>query len=160
MDTTRALRLLNEHRQGLIDQLATAEAVVTRAASDGCPDLARAHWDLARRLRAYRLFKHADVFCPAIAQGDDAERRAGADMMVACDAAAANFDAYVLQWSGIGGQVGAQEPDRRTAMLTLIAGVRAHLEMEGRGIERLLNDWRGAPAAAAPMRDNATYARA
>ena len=153
MDTTRALRLLNEHRQGLFDQLKAAEVVVTGASKDGGPDLARAHWDLARRLRAYRLFKHADIFCPAIAQGDPGERRSAVDMMVGCDTAAANFDAYVLRWSGIGGVVGADEPDRRAAMLTLIAGVRAHLDAEGLAIEQLLNAWRGVSA------ETASYAR-
>ncbi|KQR87469.1 hypothetical protein [Sphingomonas sp. Leaf343] len=161
MDTTRALHLLHEHRQGLSNQLTAAEAVVSVAGSDGGPALARAHWDLARLLRSYRLFKHAEVFCPAIAQGDTDERRSAADMMVNCDRAAARFDDYVLRFSGIGGTVPVGEPDRRAAMLALIAGIRAHLDNEGRAIERLMNDWRGMPVGMPPSQPAATslYAR-
>ncbi len=162
MDTTRALHLLHEHRQGLSNQLTAAEGVVSAAGADSGPALARAHWDLARLLRSYRLFKHAEVFCPAIAQGDTAERRTATEMMAACDRAAASFDAYVLRFSGIGGTVVAGEPDRRAAMLSLIAGIRVHLDDEGRAIERLMNDWRGMPVGMSQPQSGVAnlYARA
>lgn len=131
----RALVRLDEHQSAILTLLRDEEAMLTDERRD-VAGLARARWTMMRALTAYQLFKHREIFDPAIAgkvlrDGLKAER-----MKAACIAIGDDFRDHVQRWSGsdVAGDWSRYQP----AALTMVKRLRAHVARERVDVASLL----------------------
>ncbi len=136
MQTERALQELDAHHVRLLSHIDAAERLVTLSADQAQHRLARSRWELVRLLQAYQVFKHSEIFDPAIRSGSPPHVRAAVGMKAACIAAGEQFHAYVRDWSSR--DVAAAWEEYRPAMLAMTATLRAHIAQERRTIRALL----------------------
>lgn len=132
MDTADALNRLNEHQ-------ALALSIVDRATemAQGDPavaqvSLARMRWELMRTMKGYQLFKHNEIFDPAIRGGSPLQMATAQQMKTACLKLGEEFQTYVVKWSAVDV---VHDWDRyKPAMLKMADTIRRHIARERREI--------------------------
>jgi len=102
-------------------------------------------WRLMRSLRAYRLFKHGELFDPLLAATTGPHWVQAVELKRRCIVLAEDYADYVARWT----QTNALRawPDYLLAAEAMVARIRRHLAEEAAGIERLVH---ALPAAAGP----------
>lgn len=101
MTTADALGRLDEHQKLILDEIDRAVDLTALGPDVGQELLAKGHRLILRRLRAYQLFKHAEIFDPAIRGGTARQIAAARRMKADCIIAAEAFRTYVAQWSKV-----------------------------------------------------------
>lgn len=131
------LRRLQVHQDGVLAILRGMEPLLTDPAIRDIAQLARARWALMRALTAYALFKHNEIFDPAISRQLLGEAGRAARMKRACEAMGNEFRGHVTKWSGsdVAGEWAAYQP----SALAITARLRAHLATERAEIAALLD---------------------
>lgn len=136
MKTSEALGQLARHQ----DQIVRGIALMDRLAVAGPHELhavQRLRWELGRHLRAYQLFKHNELFDPAIASGRLVDADNARAMKARCTAAGESYRAFMLEWSGR--DAASEWPAFEGSWHDIAAGLRAHLTQERRDITRALD---------------------
>ena len=136
MNTDQALHRLDTLQQGVLDHISRATALLAQPCTDAREPLARARWTLVRMLQEYQVFKHAEIFDPAIRRGAPAQVYAATRMKADCIAASEAFRTYVREWSA--SDVVARWDEYRPAMRAMAEQLRAHIATERRGVADLL----------------------
>jgi hypothetical protein len=137
MKTCEALNRLYEHQAVLLDHIDGACSLLQLDPPVAQPRLAKARWELVRRLRAYQLFKHTEIFDPALASGSPQQIAAARQMKVDCIAAGETFRGYVLEWSG---RDVITEWDAYSLAMRRVAGdLRNHIAGERQNVTRFLS---------------------
>lgn len=136
MTPQNTLRRLAEHQAAGLALVDRAERLLARDDPRDAAALARARWEGTRALIAYALFKHRELFDPAVAGPDPARARLGGEMKARCEAMGERVRAHVRHWSAT--DVERHWGAYRSAALALAADLRRHLAEERRGAERLL----------------------
>ena len=136
MRTPDPLPRLYDQQTRILAQIESATALLRLDPLVARAPLARARWTLARMLREYQLFKHREIFDPAIAGGDEREVAAACDLRASCIAAGDAFTAYVARWSSL--DIAALWDSYRPAMRRMAGELRTHLVRERAQVERLL----------------------
>ena len=158
MTPADVLLRLRGYERRLLVQIEQSMALAALDATDACLPIAKARWSLARMLREYQLFKHTEIFDPAILHGDKNQAAVARRMRAECIAAGEHFTAYVARWSRR--DVAAAWPEYRAATRTMIDEMRRHIAREQREAAALLDGscwtrkpaWPDTPAALAPGR--------
>ena len=127
---------LQGHQDAILAIMRGAEPLLTDPALRDVAQLARARWALMRALTAYALFKHNEIFDPAISRQLLGEAQRAARMKQACTAMGNEFRGYVTKWSGcdVEGAWGTYQP----AALAMMARLRQHIATERAEIAALL----------------------
>jgi hypothetical protein len=136
VNSSALLGRLHQHQDGILAIMRGAEPLLADPALRDVAALARSRWALMRALTAYQLFKHGEIFDPAIARqvlGDNARAER---LKHACLAIGEDFRGHVAKWSGsdVTGEWSSYQP----AALAMIARLRAHVARERGEIEMLL----------------------
>lgn len=136
MSRTGPLDRLVQHQDGILALMRGAEPLLTDPGLRDVAALARTRWALMRALTAYGLFKHNEIFDPAIARRLLGEADRATRMKQACVAMGQDFRDYVGKWSGtdVAGEWARYQP----AALAMMARLRQHLARERAEIEGLL----------------------
>jgi hypothetical protein len=127
---------LRAHQDGILVIMGGAEPLLRDPAVRDVAALARARWALMRALTAYGLFKHNEIFDPAICRRVLGEAQRVERMKRACITMGDQFRAYVTKWSGtdVAGEWAIYQP----TALAMIARLREHIATEKREIAALL----------------------
>ena len=136
MNTDQALLRLDAHQRSLLDHLDQSLALLFEPPAAAREPLAHARWILVRMLHAYQVFKHAEIFDPAIRRGTPAQVQLATRLKADCIAASENYRAFVRVWSA--SDVVARWDEYRPAMLAIADQLRAHLSTERRTVADLL----------------------
>ena len=136
MLTTDALKRLREFQSRILAQADAVLALLALAPETAQPSLARARWALARTSREYQLFKHGEIFDPAITQGDVRQANDARRLRGACLAASKAYAGFVKRWSQA--DVVALWAEHQAEVRGLVDGIRGHIALERREIEALL----------------------
>ncbi len=131
------LERLRQHQDTALAIMRGGEALLRDPSRDTAA-LARARWALMRVLGAYQLFKHREIFDPAIAGTVLGDARRAARMKAACTAIGEDFKGYVAKWSGT--DVLAQWHLYQPAALKMIEQLRSHIARERAEITALLEN--------------------
>lgn len=135
MRASEALGQLARHQ----DQIVRGLALMDRLVAAGPHELhaaQRLRWELGRHLRAYQLFKHNELFDPAIAAGRLVDADHARTMKARCTTAGEAYRAFMLEWSG---RDAASEWDAfADAWRAMAARLREHLAQEKSEIARSL----------------------
>lgn len=135
MKTSEALGRLAQHQ----DQIVRGIALMDRLVAAGAHELhaaQRLRWELGRHLRGYQLFKHNELFDPAIASGRLIDADHARVMKARCTAAGEAYRAFMLDWSG---RDAASEWDAfANAWQKMAVRLREHLAQERSEIARSL----------------------
>ncbi len=147
MTPADVLLRLRGYEGRLLVQIDQSTALAALDATDACLPIAKARWSLARMLREYQLFKHTEIFDPAILHGDKDQAAVARRMRAECIAAGEHFTAYVARWSRR--DVAAAWPEYRAATREMIDGMRRHIAREQREAAALLagRSWTRKPAS-------------
>lgn len=138
MDTRRALALLEDHQAALLSLIGGAHAMLDLSPEDARLELARLRWEALRRLRAYQIFKHGEIFDPLLASGSVDQRRAAGRMKERCLAMGERFVRYVNRW-GID-DAAAEWDEYRIAVRLMTDALMKHIAEERRDVPQLLVD--------------------
>lgn len=136
MKTCDALHRLITLQGRIVACLGETTSLVRTRGVAACNELAQRRWETMRLLREYQLFKHHEIFDPAIASGDRARIIAATAMKERCVAAGDDFAAHVRRWSGT-----ALERDwaaYEAALLRMTGAIGRHVVRERREVEALL----------------------
>ena len=136
MNRRGLLERLQEHQDGILTIMQGAEPMLNDPASRDVTGLARARWTLMRALTAYQLFKHREIFDPAISRQLLGEAGRAERMKRACTVAGDAFRAHVTAWSGT--DVAGRWAEYQPAALAVMAKLRQHIATERREIAALL----------------------
>ena len=136
MERDVALERLQVHQDGILAIMREAEPMLHDPAARDVAGLARTRWALMRALTAYTLFKHNQIFDPAISRKLLGEATRAERMKRACIRVGEEFRDHVTKWSG--SDVAGQWPDYQAAALTMTARLRDHLATEKKEIAALL----------------------
>lgn len=136
MNERGLLARLHQHQDGILAIMRGAEPLLRDPTLRDVAGLVRARWAVMRALTAYQLFKHQEIFDPAI-QGrllggvERAER-----MKRACVAISEDFRGYVSKWSGsdVSGEWAAYQP----SALAMLQRLRDHIARERADVAHLL----------------------
>ena len=136
MTPVSRLDRLHAHQDGILAIMRGAEAMLRDPALRNVAELAQARWALMRALIAYQLFKHGQIFDPAIARQLLGEAGRAERMKRACTGMGEEFRGYVTKWSGVDvdGCWAAYQP----AALAMMERLRRHIATERREIATLL----------------------
>ena len=136
MNGRALLDRLQTHQDGILAIMRGAEPLLRDPVSRDVAGLARARWALMRALTAYGLFKHNEIFDPAINRRVLGEAQHAERMKRACVAMGDEFRGHVTKWSGtdVTGEWASYQP----AALAMMARLRAHIAIEKREIAALL----------------------
>jgi hypothetical protein len=151
MKTCDALRRLADLQDRISAALDKAGALARDRGQGAQGDLARQRWETMRLLREYQLFKHVELFDPAIAAGGGDRAALAGRMKARCLAAGADFTAFVEQWSAAAIERGW--PGYVAALLRMIDSLHAHVGRERQEVAMLLDgttDTRLRPPARVP----------
>lgn len=131
-----ALEQLRHHQDAILAHVdrATDFALLDPVYARG--PLAKARWEMARMLRAYQLFKHTEIFDPAIACGLPHQRQAAQAMKEDCLAAGEAYWAHTRRWSSE--DIACRWEDYRPAMLAMAGQIRSHVTRERANLALLL----------------------
>ena len=129
-----ALRILSDYQDRILAHLASDRVLLDAEGEAARPVLAHRRWMLARLLREYQLFKHVELFDPALARDD----RLGiaARLKARCTAIGEAFATYLACWTS--NAVDGHWPDYAAATHRMFDALVRHLEQERRAIEAML----------------------
>lgn len=134
MRTDAALRILSGYQDRILAHIASDRVLLDVEGEAARPALAQRRWMLARLLREYQLFKHVELFDPALARND---RLGVAPRLKArCTAIGDAFAAYLACWTS--SAVDGHWPDYAAATHRMFDALVRHLEQERRTIEAML----------------------
>jgi len=136
MNTNDALANVWRRQAEILETAAGVMALIDSDPAVGQAELVKARWQLARQVREYQLFKHAEIFGPTIRFGTETQSRLAAQAAALCTANGAEFHAYLTQWSGR--DTLGQWPDYQSATKAMVAGLRQALAAEKFQIGRLV----------------------
>lgn len=136
MHTASVLIRLHEHQSRILRLIDAALPLLAQEPSLARGGLAKARWTLLRLLREYQLFKHGEVFGPAIRYGAPRQAATAQRMRAACIAAGDLFTAHVARWSAQ--DIAACWPDYKGATRAMCDGLRLHIARERREVQELL----------------------
>ena len=137
MKTSDAMRLFDDHQQRILGHLDTALALTRQPPAEARQALAVARWTTVRLLQAHQIFKHTEIFDPAIRSGSPAQAQAASRLKVDCIAAGEAFRDYVRKWSTTNAE---EQWDRyQPAMLAMAEQMCAHLRSEREAVAALLD---------------------
>ena len=136
MRTEIALATLHGFQQQILDHLTQAVALVGGEPEHARVPLAKSRWETVRLLREYQMFKHREIFEPAIAFGSPQQRAVAERMKQACLALTAELETYARRWGGT--DVVSEWASYKPAMLAIVAHLRRHIESERRMVVGLL----------------------
>ena len=136
MRTEDALRRLIDLQTRILAEVDAAAVVLGGGPETARAELAKARWSVSRVLREYQLFKHVEIFDPAIARGSPSQADAARRMKAACIAAGRDHAEHVARWSV--SDAAAHWDEYRAAMRALVAAIRTHIRRERVDVERLL----------------------
>jgi hypothetical protein len=128
MNAARLLPELDRHQAAILSHFDEVGQLVAGPPDLACPALSRRRWELVRMLRAYQLFKHHELFDPAIRNGNPAEAAAASRMKARCTGMGDTVSAYVRHWSCADVAGAWAEYSRATG--ALVHRLRAHLARE------------------------------
>ena len=137
MTRTTLLTRLGDHQQSALALMRGAEAMLRDPARDAAA-LARARWALMRVLTAYQLFKHREIFDPAVGGTVLGDAQRAARMKRACTQVGEEFRRYVATWSRT--DVAAAWDSYQPAALAMIERLRDHFAREKAEVEALLSE--------------------
>lgn len=131
------LELLGEHYRHIDALLSEGEAAINSTDPARAKTLALVRWQLMRRLRAYQLFKHTELFGPVI-RGNDPEKAKSAEAMKArCTGIGEAYNAHVGKWSAGGIESDWCNYEADAAEIT--RSIRNHLARELAEADKLLS---------------------
>lgn len=136
MQSHRALAEFERHQALIRAEMTNAAALVAQQQEGWIDALAQARWRMFRLLRAYQLFKHAEIYDPAIQSSDISRSTQARTLKASCIETAERYRAYTLQWS-----VDAMVRDvrgYREAQKSQAAHLRQQLTAELAGVKALL----------------------
>ncbi|RZM05334.1 MAG: hypothetical protein EOP68_18380 [Sphingomonas sp.] len=136
MLTTTAIAHLHRHQDALsvlIDQITALLAGDPEAAR---LPLAGVRWSIARKAREYQLFKHTEIFDPAIVRGRPAQAALAADLRRACLTVSGEYEAHIRRWAGRDTVI--EWAAYRGDVVAMVSRLRRHLLVERQQVERLL----------------------
>ena len=136
MKTDDALATLIRHQSEALVIITSATALVEGEPAAVRAPLSKTRWTLIRKLREYQMFKHVEIFDPAIARGTPAQSAAAQRLRANCVALATDFESYIRFWSAQ--DTVAQWSCYKPAMLAMAARLRGHLEQERIDVTALL----------------------
>lgn len=136
MTPDRVLATLSSYQAQIRALLDQAEAILTLPTSELAEQAAQLRWQLLRVLRAYQIFKHAEIFDPLLRDATPSRARLAADMKARCTAIGEAYIGHTQEWtlSRSGGDWDLYR-QRATIMLAQIAD---HLSSEARNSGILL----------------------
>ena len=137
MKTVDAMRLFDAHQQRILDHLDSALALMRRPPAEARHALSVGRWTTVRLLQAYQIFKHTEIFDPAIRSGSPAQAQAASRLKAECIAAGEVFRDYVREWSTT--NIEEQWDRYRPAMLAMTEQTRARVVDERRAVAALLD---------------------
>ena len=134
MRTDAALRILSDYQDRILAHVASDRALLDSEGEAARPALAQRRWMLARLLREYQLFKHVEIFDPALARDD----RLGiaARLKARCIVTGENFAAYLACWTS--SAIEGHWSDHAAATRRMFDALVRHVGEERRGIEAML----------------------
>jgi hypothetical protein len=129
-----ALRILCDYQARIRAQIASDRALLDAEGEAARPVLAQRRWILARLLREYQLFKHVELFDPALARDD----RLGvvARLKTRCTAIGDRFAAYLACWTSPA--IDGHWTHYAAATHRMFDALDRHVEQERRAIEAML----------------------
>ena len=129
-----ALRILSDYQDRIRAQVASDRALLDAEGEAARPALAQRRWILARLLREYQLFKHVELFDPALARDD----RLGiaARLKARCTVSSDRFAAYLACWTSTA--LDGHWPDYAAATHRMFDALIRHVDEERRAIEAML----------------------
>ena len=129
----RLLERLEEHQRGILTIMDAGEAMIGACDVSG---IARIRWTLVRALTAYQLFKHRDIFDPAIAGERRADSLRAERLKMACLTLGDDFRGFVQKWGSA--DVAGQWPLYEKAALAMTGRIRSHIARERAEVALLL----------------------
>jgi hypothetical protein len=136
MKTADALHRLDLLQLRIVALLDHATEMVAKPPEQAREPLAKARWALARILREYQVFKHTEIFDPAIRHGGEQHAEQARIMAARCIATGKAFTDHVIRWGSQ--DVVAQWTTYRPAMLAMVVRLRRALVSEKIGVAALL----------------------
>ncbi|MFS0771796.1 hypothetical protein [Sphingomonas sp. 1P08PE] len=133
MDSNEPLDRLHDHQRRALDILARGAAALDAGLDRERTDL-RA--EMADVLRDYQIFKHEEVFDPAVSSGSAERAMLGRAMKIECIAAGEAFRTHSMRWKDEA--IVADPANYRAAARLTLNALRRHIEREGEGITLLL----------------------
>ncbi len=136
MLSTTALAHLRRHQDelsALLDQMA---ALLAGDATRAQLPLAGVRWSIARKARAYQLFKHGEIFGPVIASRRPVQAAVATEMRRACVAMSDAYEDHLRRWSGR--DTATEWSAYRRDVAAIVTRLRRHLLTERQQVERLL----------------------
>lgn len=134
MRTDAALRILSDHQDRILAQIASDRALFDAEGEAARPALSQRRWLLTRLLREYQLFKHVELFDPALAGND--RLGVAARLKMRCIAIGERFAAYLACWTS--SAIDGHWSDYAAATLRMFDALDRHVEQERRAIEAML----------------------
>ena len=135
MDKSGLLARLHQHQEAVLAIMRGAEPLLVDPDLRDVAALARARWALMRALTGYALFKHGEIFNPAIARQLLGEATRAERMKQRCEAMGGEFRGHVSKWSGR--DVAGDWAEYQPAALRMIVRLRAHVAREREEIASL-----------------------
>ncbi|MDP1025707.1 hypothetical protein Q5H91_00635 [Sphingomonas sp. KR1UV-12] len=124
---------LHEHQRRALNVLTRVSEAIDAERDQASIDL-RA--EMAVVLRDYQIFKHEDVFDPAISSGSAERVDLGRKMKIECIGAGEAVRSHLQRWKE--GAVAADPATYRAAAHLTLNALRRHIAREEEGITRLL----------------------
>ena len=137
MKIVQALHQLDSHQRQILSHIDAALPLLQLPPDQAQHPLAVARWQMVRMLHAYQIFKHIEIFDPAIRSGSPDHARAATRMKAECIAAGDSFRRHVQQWSAT--SIADSWDSYRPAMLAMAEELRRHIVRERRSVEMLLD---------------------
>lgn len=137
MDTHLALTRLLDHQSAILAEIEGARRPLRVDGRAAQPRLAKHRWLLMRMLREYQLFKHVEIFDPAIARGDARRADLARAMKARCIATGDGFHRHVAAWTGEA--IDAHWTDYAAAVLAMADRLTLHIARERREVAMLLD---------------------
>lgn len=128
MIASTILTRLEDHQARATAMMDAAARILEANRAEDAPEMGRARWGMMRLLTEYQMFKHREIFDPAIRSGSPEAQRAAREMKAQCIAVGEEFRAYVAKWASTG--VADNWAEYRTAAMAMIARIREHIASE------------------------------
>ncbi|SFP87801.1 hypothetical protein [Sphingomonas rubra] len=137
METRFALARLADHQRAIMAQVDDSRRRLRSDGRGAQPHLAKQRWVLMRMLREYQLFKHVEIFDPAIVRGDARRADLARGMKERCVAAGEDYQRHVALWTGEA--IHACWADYAAAVIALADRLAQHVARERCDVEMLLD---------------------
>ena len=127
---------LHQHQDTILQIMREAEPLLRSASLRDIPALSRTRWALMRALTEYQLFKHNEIFDPAMGRAALGSAQRADRLKRACTAMGDEYRAYVGKWGGA--DIGAAWSVYQPAALQMTARLRDHIAREREDCAALL----------------------